>query len=37
MKVSEGEPLGGRSSAESDFAQLDVTAYLEEVEEDIFG
>lgn len=41
MKVKDGEPLGGRVSAESDFAEIDLTntpfGAEDEDEDDIFG
>lgn len=39
MKVKDGEPLGGRVSAESDFAEIDINnaPFSDEAEADIFG
>jgi Protein of unknown function (DUF2815). len=36
MKVSEGEPLGGRNSADADFADVD-SSILQEEDDEIFG
>lgn len=36
MKTADGEPLGGRSTAESDFAEL-ADAYSEEEDDDLLG
>lgn len=33
MKISDGEPLGGRNSAESDFADVDIKSYESELKE----
>ena len=37
MKLTDGEPLGGRTTAESDFAQINASDWGVEVEENIFG
>lgn len=38
MKIADGEPLGGRSSAESDFAEIDASEWaVADIEDDIFG